>query len=338
MLVPLVALLLISMNEEPRPTAEGTILGVVVNGSQGGQPIADAEVHLRAGTDGMLKVVETTKTDIYGKFAFERLPIDQEVIYLPGANRDGVHYPAGRIRLDPSNRIAHATIMAFDAVSTVSPLTAAHHDIDVEVEKQMMKVRETLLVSNPSRTTYVGHSQGAEGPVSLSLSIPANFDRLTFDSEFYGRRFRIVDHRVVTDIPWPPGDKELAFTYRIPLEQSAGLLQRPLDLPSSHVRLRVKSNDGQQVSCNLSPSSRVGDDLVFAAVDKQIPAGYTIQLQIGNLPIPWMLYARWASFGVLCVLVFGTLGAHRLRRAGQQRIAARGKRRDRRAKLAQRAA
>jgi hypothetical protein len=211
------------------------------------------------------------------------------------------------VRLNPSNRIAHVKIKAFDAVSTFSPLTAAHHDIDIKVEKQMMKITEALLVSNPSRTTYVGQSQGEEAPVTLCLSIPAKFDRLTFDNEFYGRRFRIVDQRVVTDIPWPPGDSELGFTYRIPLEGSAGLLRRPLDLPSSNVRLRVGSNDGQPVSCNLSPSSRIGDDLVFAAVDKQVPAGYTIQLQIGNLPLPWMLYARWASLVTLAMLVLVTL-------------------------------
>ena len=313
MFVPLFAVVLYSANVGPLPEAAGTIQGVVVNGTQGGKPIGDVDVLLRADQDGEFVPVAKTKTDLYGKFAFQHVPLEPTTVYLPGADRDGVHYPGQRVRLDPRNPIGHVTLVVFDAVKAPSPLLATRHDIDVNVEQHVMEITETLLVTNRSRATYVGQPVGDMPPVTLRLSIPENFDRVTFGSEFHGRRFLIVDHRVVTDIPWPPGDGELKFTYRVPLEGSAGLFRRPLDLPTSNVRIRVRAKDAQQVLCNLSASTDVGDRVVFAAVDKQLPAGYTLELQIGNAPIPWMQYARWSSLSVLCMLIFGTVAVHRLR-------------------------
>ena len=313
MLLPLLAILLISTDESVPREAVGTITGVVVNGSQAGEPIADAEVQLRAGANGVLEPVGTTKTDIYGKFSFQGVPLDSSIVYLPGANRDGVHYPGQRLQLTPSNRIEYVKIVAYDAVFAVSPLEAERHDIDIDIGERALEITETLTVSNRSRTTYVGQSNGEELPVTLRLSVPKTFDRVTFHREFYGRRFRVVDQQLVTDVPWLPGERELRFTYRVPLEESGGLFRRPLDLPSANVRVRVRSKNGQQVSCNLPRMSEAEDQAVFAAGDRQLPAGYTIELQIGSLPIPWMRHARWASLIALVSIMVMTVLASRVR-------------------------
>jgi hypothetical protein len=319
MLLLLLAMLMIAGVDDPLPDAGGTVLGVVLNGSQAGEPIADAEVQLRVGTDGALEVVASTTTDVYGKFTFRDLPLDPTIVYLPGANRDGVHYPGTRATLDFDNRIAHVRIMAFDAVRSPSPLTAARHDIDITMDERLMKVSETLIVSNRARTTYVGEPYADGPPVSLQLSIPESFDRVTFDREFFGRRFRVVDHRVVTDLPWPPGDKELKFTYQVPLEQSAGCFRRTLDLPCSNISVRVRARDGAKPLCNLPCRSSTGDETVFALTNHELSVGYTIDLQIGNASLPWTQFARWSSVGVLCSLILGTVMVSR-RRACKARI------------------
>jgi hypothetical protein len=310
------------------PETTGTIQGVVVNGSHGNEPVVDADVVLRAGQDGLLEPVAETKTDKHGKFVFEELPFDPTVVFLPGADRDGVHYSGKRLQLDLARPNAQVTIRAFDAIKSPSPLQALRHDIEVTVEPRVMIISETMLVANRSGNTYVGEPLENEPPVTLRLSVPANFDRVTFGSEFYGRRFRIVDHQVVTDIPWPPGERELKFTYRIPLENSGGLFRRPLDLPCSKVSLRVRGEEAKKISCNLPSARPGGGETVFASVDEQLRAGYTLELQVGKLPIRWMLYARWSSLGALCVLAFGTIAIHRLRdrRTIEQHDAAHSKR------------
>ena len=299
---------------ESLPEPAGTIQGVVVNGTHGNQPLGNVDVVLRAGVDGELFPVAETKTDRYGKFVFEQVPVEPALLYLPGANRDDVHYPGQRVRLDPSDRIAEATIVVFDAVSTPCPLFAKRHDIDVTVEAQVLKITESLLISNPSRATYVGQSMGNGPPVTFWLSIPQNFDRVTFDKEFFGRRFFVVDHRPITDIPWLPGEQELSFTYRVPLVESAGQIRRTMDVPSEDVRVHVHGADKRHVSCNLPRSDATDGSLVFAAVGEQLAREFTIELQFASLPFPWMQYARWGSVVVFALLAGATVAISPLRR------------------------
>ena len=300
-------------NPNTLPEPFGTIHGVVVNGTRGGEPISGADVLLRGSSDGALVPVAKSKADMYGNFVFEHVALEPTISYLPGSDRDGVHYPGKRLRLNSSNPTAHVTIVAFDAVQSPSPLVATRHDIDVHCEPGVMIIKETLLVTNGSKATYVGEPIGNRPAATLRLSIPENFNRITFDNEFYGRRFWIADRQPITGIPWPPGDGEMTFTYRVPLEGSSGQIRRPLDLPCSEVRVRVLGENSVQVSCNLPLVKKANDDLVFASVAKRLPAGYTIELQFGNLPFPWMQCARLGSIIVLVSLILVTVVLPRLR-------------------------
>jgi hypothetical protein len=292
-----------------------------VNGTHGKQPLEGVEVILRAGADGELVPVAETKTDRYGKFVFHDVPLDPTLVYLPGASSGGVHYPGQRVRVGPDDPIAHETVVVYDAISAPCPLAAKRHEIDVTIEGQALKITETLLISNPTQTTYVGQSMGTGPPVTFWLTIPKNFDRVTFDKEFFGRRFLVVDHLPITDVPWRPGDQELRFTYRVPLEESAGQFRRPLDLPSSNVCVRVHGLNGRQASCNLTRSDGADGQLAFAATGEPLARGFSVELEIASLPLPWMRFARGGSVIVLAVLATATVAIPRLRRrlSGQPR-------------------
>jgi hypothetical protein len=308
---------------DSRPEPTGAIHGVVVNGTNGKQPLAGIEIVLRAGTDGEFVAVGETKTDRYGKFVFEQVPLEPTLVYLPGANHGGVHYPGQRVRLDAIARTAQMTIVVFDAVSSPCPLVARQHDIDVTVEEQVLKITESLLISNPSRATYVGQSMGHGPPVTFWLSIPKNFDRVTFDKEFFGRRFVVVDHRPVTDMPWLPGEQEMRYTYRVPLVETAGQFRRLVDIPTSVVRVRVHGADQGLVSCNLPQSSDSPDgQLAFAAAGEPLARDFTIELQIASLPFPWGRYAPWGAVVVLAVLAGATVAIPPLRRLSNSRAQA----------------
>jgi hypothetical protein len=308
----LLALLLLSpiVDDSPQPT--GTLQGVVVNGTQGDEPISETTIVLRAGPDGALTPVAETRTDIYGKFVFEDVPLDPSITYLPGAERDGVHYPGQRMRLDLNNRFAHQTITAFDAVEAPSPLISQRYTIEVDVRQDVMEVNETILVTNPSRVTYVGKLVD-ELPVTLRLAVPPNFDRVTFSNEFYGRRFRIVEHQPVIDIPWPPGERELKFAYRIPLDQTVGVFCRALDMPCRNVTLRVRGKHAREVSCNLAIAKQSNSEIVFATAVEELPRGHVIELQVGDLPFQWLRYARPGSLVALAALMMATVVLFRRR-------------------------
>jgi hypothetical protein len=315
--MPLYALLITALGTDAAAPA-GHIEGIVANGTLGGAPVAAAEVVLRAGQDGAFRAVAKTVTDEDGRFHFYNLPAETGVIYLPGANRHGVHYPGPRVRPDVA-ALAPVKLTVFDAVASPSPLVAERHAIDVRLQAGVLEVTESLLVNNPTRTTYIGESD-RKPLTTLSLAIPAGFERVTFATEFFGRRFSVFENRLVTDIPWLPGKYELNFTYHLPAAESPLTAERTLDLPTSAVRVRAKADQPCQVTCNL-PSGGASEDwpFVFASSTEPLAAGHAIKLVFGDLSAQWTLHAPWIAVVVLAGLILTTTLARR--RLGSKEVA-----------------
>lgn len=280
--------------------------GFVLNGSQGNTPVAGAEVVLRAGVEGPLTPVASCVTDQSGRFVFDNLPVEPGLIYLPGANRHGIHYPGPRLRAAPGTPPS-LRLLVFDAVASPSPLVAERHEIDIQVKPGALEISETLVVSNPSLTSYVGEAAGDMPPETLALRIPDEFERVTFASEFHGKNFRLEDRRLVTSLPWPPGKRELKFTYSLHAEGSRSTLERLLDLPTALVRIRVRGEIADHVTCDL-PRVPTTDPhtALFESSNTTIAAGHPISIRLGGLPIPWITYARWAALALLTGAILAT--------------------------------
>jgi len=289
-----------------QPNADiGTINGVVVNGSRGGVPCGNTEVVLRCRIDGQFVPVAQTAAGRGGRFRFQNLQVGADCLYLPGANRDDVHYPGPRVQLTTARSNVTVKLQVHDSVADPNPLVIKRHDITIQPEPGALKVTESLLVHNPTLLTYVGRANGDEAtPVTLRLAIPSDFDRTTFHKEFFGRRFSLEDGKLVTTVPWTPGERELQFTYTLRNEKKNHLWQRPLDLPCSHIRVRVDHDKPEEVSCNLADGSgKTSSQLTFESRETTLPAGHVLRVQLGNLPRPWMAYARWAALAILVGLV-----------------------------------
>ena len=78
-------------------------------------------------------------------------------------------------------------------------------DIEIEAQTGVLQVTETFVVSNPTLRSYVGtEGPDDEAPVTLRLSIPPEFDKVTFDEEFYGRQFQLAEHGIERRFPGRP--------------------------------------------------------------------------------------------------------------------------------------
>ncbi|NQT41647.1 MAG: carboxypeptidase regulatory-like domain-containing protein [Planctomycetes bacterium] len=300
----------------------GAIRGVVVNASQGNTPVGRAEVMLRVSQDGRLVPLATTTTDAEGRFAFVYLPVDPRHEYLPGANRDGVHYPGQRVQLVSQRPQAAVTLAVHDSIAHPSPLVVRRHEIVICPQPGVLRVTETLLVANPSLRSYVGRAGEDEaGPVTLRLSIPSDFERTTFQKEFFGRRFSLADGQLVTTIPWTPGERELKFTYVLRNTERRRVWLRPLDLPCSDVCVRVRTTKPEEITCNL-PTTDIHHDgdlteLVFQSSGQDLPAGHVLQVELGQLPVAWMVYGRWLALAILLLLI-AAASVVRIRRRSQR--------------------
>ena len=218
----------------------GLIRGVVREASPAGAALGNIEVILRVEVDGQFVPAAQTISDADGSFQFTGLPVDAQYVYLPGANLGGIHYPGARVRLTEAQPRADVLLAATPPLTGPNPLVILQQEIDLQTAPGVLRVRERLIIDNPTRSTYVGRAEGGqEQPVTLQLNIPADFQRVTFDHEFFGRRFSVVDGKLVTGIPWTPGRRELAFTYTLRNQDTCRVWLRPLDLPCQQLSLRV---------------------------------------------------------------------------------------------------
>ncbi len=295
---------LFALTVQTTPVA-GSITGVVVNASQNLAPVAGAKVVLRVKLQGQFVVVAECLSDPQGRFAFDNIPVDSDYIYLPGANRDDIHYPGSRVRLSGKTPNARVRLTVHDTVADPNPLVLRRHDISLHPETDALRVTETLLIDNPSSETYVGRPEGKSSrAATLRLSIPSDFHRTTFEKEFYGRQFTLIDGRLVTDIPWTPGQRELTFTYVLPNENHNRVWQRPLDLPCDNLRVEVQTNDPDEISCNLArAASQEKGHVIFQSSGQTLPAGHVVRVELGRLPISLAAYGRWLALIVLILLI-----------------------------------
>jgi hypothetical protein len=191
------------------------------------------------------------------------------------------------------------------------------HEILVEPKPDSLTVRESMIIENPTSTCFVGKAVDGEAePVTLQLSIPTNFERTTFDREFYGRRFSVAEGGLITGIAWTPGTRELNFTYVLPREADHPVWQRTLDLPTEAVEVTVRAHESEKVSCDLGgPVSSDGDCFVFRSPAGVLPAGHAIRVRFGAVPFSWRAYAPWLALATLVGLIATAVLTIRLRRA-----------------------
>lgn len=289
------------------PPESGSIRGVVVNATQGDRPVSGATVVLRVKLDDQFVVAAETASDDEGRFLIEGLPADHDYVYLPGANRSGVHYPGPRLRLSGGHPHANVILKVHDTITGPNPLHVRRHDVVIRPEPRALRVTETMSIENPRRATYVGRDSRSDGrSATLALAIPADFVRTTFHEEFFGRRFTLIDGELVTDVPWTPGIRQLRFTYVLPTTERRRVWERPVDLPTSNLRITVISDEPGGLVCNLSePVDERPGEVVFAATTT-LSRGEVVRLELGDLPIPWMTYARWLALLVVAALIGGT--------------------------------
>jgi hypothetical protein len=301
------------------PDLHGEITGRVVDGAAAHRPLAGFQVVLCVEVEGQPVPVETTISAADGRFRFAELPVGDDFVYLPGANRNAVHYPGPRLRLDAQNPRAQVELIAYDTVAAPCPLMVREHRVQVRTANGCLQVSESLVVVNPGNRTYIGESLGGMPPATLRLSIPDDFEKVTFQKEFFGRQFMVLDGRLLTSLPWPPGERTLEFTYLLPVEQSHRLLRRRLDLPTSLLTVTI-DDQTRCHACNLPPqTSQPPGEKSFVSRGQTLAAGYVLELELGELPVPIMAYAKWVA-----LLVLGGLIAASIRLIPKRSLAASG--------------
>ncbi|MCA9217306.1 MAG: carboxypeptidase regulatory-like domain-containing protein [Planctomycetales bacterium] len=307
--------------------SDGVIEGTIQNGTRTDGATAGVDVVLRAEVGGQMGVVAETVSDIDGRFRFADLPLGDDIVYLPGANLDDVHFPGSRVHLNQTHPRASVVVTVYEAATAPNPLVIDEHIVTVRSQPGAITVRESLRINNPSLTCYVGLPQhGSSLPVTLQLGVPKGFDRITFDTEAFGRQFRIVNEKLVTSLPWPPGIRELSFTYVINNPDRTGVWRRQLSLPCKHSQVVVELDEIDQARCNLPTQTKLGNNCVRFENSAPLPAGYEVELSLGEVALPIDAHARRVALFMIIslVAVVSSIAAIRSRTVSERMANAKG--------------
>jgi hypothetical protein len=258
--------------------------GTVVNGSTG-KPQAGVEVTLlKPGAQGMQQL-GTTQSDAAGHFHFEH---DQ-----PGggpqllqANFKDVHY---NTLLTPNMPTTGVNLPIYNVTKSAEGTSEAQHLLVLQPSQSEIAVDETLIIDNPSKTTY---SNNTEGSMRFFLPPPANGQVRVSAIGPEGMPLPQAPEKTAkaniyqVNFPIKPGQTQFQLTYVLPVGSPFTFRGAVVNVKGMRTSpLRLVAPDGVSLSGNAV--QRVGQEPNTRATIFNVVANGNFSVDItgtGSLP------------------------------------------------------
>ena len=243
------------------PGPPRTVMGRVVRPVVGGRPprpVSGVQVVLhRIGTDGA-GPLDSLRTDRDGRYRFRyRRTGSDDAMYIVSAEHDGIAYFASALR-DEDVSGDDAEIVVFDTTSAPLPIQVnARHVVvssALEGERQVLEIYE--LANDTLLTLVPGERERAVWtavvpPSAHDFAVPA-------DLGIAQSSLRLVDGRVLLFAPFTPGIRQIAFSYRIPVDSFP--LRLPLERPTRSLEVMLEEPTASASAPGLAAAESVSVD------------------------------------------------------------------------------
>jgi hypothetical protein len=255
-LIVIVLAILLALGAPAAVTAQesvtGVITGQVINGTEGGSSVSGVEVTLITYVVNVMTRTETTTTDSAGQFRFANISLDSE--YLVSAKYMGVDYYY-QVIFEEGETTATIDVPVCDATDSDEAIRIGMAHTIIEVTADGILVTEYLWLVNDGDRTYVG-TDGV-----LVFSMPEGATEFGAPAELMPDYQFLDNHRLSYLVPFPPGERQLAYYYQLPGSDS-GELTIPLgvDYPTDNYELLVAGENIEVAVARLAPAEPVVAD------------------------------------------------------------------------------
>lgn len=259
-------------------SADGIINGQVINGTEGGGSVAEIEVTLITYVDDMMAETRTTKTDLEGKFQFDNVATEHEYLVSAKYMEVDYYYP---VSFEPGETTTYIEVGVCDATTSDEAIRVGLAHTIINVEEESLLVTEVFWLVNDGDRTYVG----TDGVLVFTLAEGA-YDfkapqELIPDYEF------MDDNRVTYLVPFPPGERQLIYSYRLAKPDSAEFtIPLEVSYPTDSLELMVGGKDIEVATNQLAPAEPVITDTGERFIHfrgENIPGGTVINLRLADL-------------------------------------------------------
>lgn len=298
-------LLVLLLSGLPVPTqaqepANGVINGQVINGTESGHGVDDIEITLITYVDGMVAETRTTKTDAEAKFQFDDVALENQ--YVVSAKHMEVDYYY-LVTFDPGVTTTYVEVGVCDTTSSDEAISVALAHIIIDVEEESLQITEVFWLVNDGDRTYVG-TDGV-----LAFTLPEGWFGFEAPQELVSDYKFIDDYRITYLVPFPPGERQLVYSYRLAKPDSAEFpIPLEIDYPTENLELMIEGEDIEVAINQLAPAEPVitgtGERFIhFRGVN--IPSGTVIDLSLCNLSSnDWMVSViLWIIIGIAMAIV-----------------------------------
>ena len=259
-------------------STDGVIEGQVINGTEGGGSVAGIEVALITYIDDVIAETRIAKTDKEGKFQFDNVAIEHQHILSARYMEVDYYYLAV---FDSGEMTTYVEVGVCDATTSDQAIRVGLAHIIVNVEKESLLVTEVFWLVNDGDMTYIG-TNGV-----LVFTLPEGATSFEAPQELMPDYQLLDDNRVTYLVPFPPGERQLVYSYRLAKPDSNGLtIPLEINYPTDSLELMVGGEGIEVTATQLAPAEPVITDTGERFIhfwEENLPRGTMIDFRLSNL-------------------------------------------------------
>jgi len=259
-------------------STDGVINGQVINNTEEGGSVSAIEVTLITYIDDMMAGTRTAQTDGDGRFQFDGVATEHE--YLLSAKYMGVDYYR-QVVFTLEEAKAYVEVMVCDATTSDEAIKVELAHTIIDIEEESFLITEVFGLVNDGDRTYVG-TDGV-----LVFTLPDGATGFEVPQELIADYLFLDDSRVAYLVPFPPGERQLVFSYQMTRPSSDDfVIPLAIDYPTDNLSVMVDDEDIGVASTQLAPAGLIdtgtGQQFLRFQGDN-FPRGVVINLYFSNL-------------------------------------------------------
>ena len=228
---------------------DGVIAGQIINGTEDGGSVSEIEVTLITYIDDMMAGTTTATTDEEGKFQFDNVAVEHEYLVSAKYMEVDYYYP---VVFELGETTAYVEVWVCDTTTSDETIRVGLAHTIIDVEAASLLVTQVFWLVNEGDRTYAGTDS------VLIFTLPEGAYSFEAPQELMPDYQFLDGNRVTYLVPFPPGERQLVYSYRLAKPDSSDLsIPLKINYPTDSFELMVGGKNVEVTSTQLAPAEPV---------------------------------------------------------------------------------
>ena len=241
-----------------------------------------------------------------GKAIFTNIPTGSGMAAVARVKHQNMIFKSPPVVLDPPGSEFSASVEVFDVSTDTSKLSIGVHHIMVAVRSTSLEFTEYMQLINSSDMAVIGSQRDDHNrPVVIRIRLPEGFKELAESSYLEPEALVVTDDGFYDTMAVPPGEHQVAFSYKIDLHRGTMKIARGITLPTTEFMVFW-----EQGRSKLEGLGEPNDRLVNAGGApieyyrrSGLKPGDEVAFQISGLAVKGSDWHTWVILAVVFVVI-----------------------------------